>query len=81
MPLKALDKDDGWNRGGPQTFLSEGQNQCRRGPGSLGETADGTRIENEQALTRFASRPLGDPLCKRLRPGPLLGTRLANFGH
>jgi hypothetical protein len=48
MPLKALDKDDGWNGGGPQAFFSEGNDECCRRPGSLCKTTYGTGVENEQ---------------------------------
>ena len=81
MPSKALDKDDGRNRGRPQALLQEGKNERRRRAGSLGEATDGSRIQNEQELARLAGRALGDSLRKRFRSGSLMLPRLTNLGE
>jgi hypothetical protein len=81
MSLQALDQNHRRNGGRPETFLPQRQDQCRRIARTFSKTADGARVQYQQALTDLAGRAPGDALRQSLGARSFARTGLTHFSE
>ncbi len=81
MSLKTLYENHRGDRGRPKPLFSQCDDQRHRGSRTLGKPADGSGIQNQQALANLAGGALGDSLGKTLCAGSLARPGFPDLGN